>query len=57
MVKYRAFIFLRVPIPRGIGKINYKTGIHFIIKFPRSIIKIFRFILKLLLAPFYNFWH
>ena len=49
-VKYRTFVLLRVPIPRGVGKFNYRTGIRSIIKFPRSII-------KLLLAPFYNFWH
>ena len=49
-VKYRTFVLLRVPIPRGVGKFNYRTGIRSIIKFPRSII-------KLLLAPIYNFWH
>ena len=49
-VKYHTFVLLRVPIPRGVGKFNYRTGIRSIIKFPRSII-------KLLLAPFYNFWH
>ena len=38
-VKYRTFVLLRVPIPRGVGKFNYRTGIHSIIKFPRSIIK------------------
>ena len=49
-VKYRTFVLLRVPIPRRVGKFNYRTGIRSIIKFPRSII-------KLLLAPIYNFWH
>ena len=38
-VKYRTFVLLRVPIPRGVGKFNYRTGIRSIIKFPRSIIK------------------
>jgi len=38
-VKYRTFVLLRVPIPRGVGKLNYRTGIRSIIKFPRSIIK------------------
>ena len=46
-VKYRTFVLLRVPIPRGVGKFNYRTGIRSIIKFPRSIF-------KLLLAPIYN---
>ena len=41
-VKYRTFVLLRVPIPRGVGKFNYRTGIRSIIKFPRSI------------SPFYN---
>ena len=56
-VKYRTFVLLRVPIPRGVGKFNYRTGIRSIIKFPRSIIKFPRSIIKLLLAPIYNFWH
>ena len=38
-VKYRTFVLLRVPIPRGVGKFNYRTGIRSIIKFPCSIIK------------------
>ena len=38
-VTYRTFVLLRVPIPRGVGKFNYRTGIRSIIKFPRSIIK------------------
>ena len=38
-VKYRTFVLLRVPIPRGVGKFNYRTGIRSIIKFPHSIIK------------------
>ena len=25
-VKYRTFVLLRVPIPRGVGKFNYRTG-------------------------------
>jgi len=50
-------VLLRVPIPRGVGKFIYRTGIRSIIKFPRSIIKFPRSIIKLLLAPFYNFWH
>jgi len=37
-VKYRTFVLLRVPIPRGVGKFNYRTGIRSTIKFPRSII-------------------
>ena len=37
-VKYRTFVLLRVPIPRGVGKFNYRRGIRSIIKFPRSII-------------------
>ena len=59
-VKYRTFVLLRVPIPRGVGKFNYRTGIRSRIKFPRSIIKFPRSIIriiKLLLAPIYNFWH
>ena len=36
-VKYRTFVLLRVPIPRGVGKFNYRTGIRSTIKFPRSI--------------------
>ena len=24
-VKYRTFVLLRVPIPRGVGKFNYRT--------------------------------
>ena len=56
-VKYRTFVLLRVPIPRGVGKFNYRTGIPSIIKFPRSIINFPRSIIKLLLAPIYNFWH
>ena len=31
-VKYRTFVLLRVPIPRGVGKFNYRTGIRSIIK-------------------------
>ena len=37
-VKYRTFVLLRVPIPRGVGKFNYRTDPRSIIKFPRSII-------------------
>ena len=25
-VNYRTFVLLRVPIPRGVGKFNYRTG-------------------------------
>ena len=25
-VKYRTFVLLRVPIPRGVGKFNYRPG-------------------------------
>ena len=25
-VKYHTFVLLRVPIPRGVGKFNYRTG-------------------------------
>ena len=45
-VKYRTFVLLRVPIPRGVGKFNYRTGIRSIIKFPRSIIKFPRSIIS-----------